>query len=64
MLTMLGRQLHASQRLVQVRAQRNPNELIEEESTFGERIADAVARFGDRGTSSSGLAWSSSPTPH
>ena len=25
---------------------RNPNELIEEESTFGENIADAVARFG------------------
>jgi CRP/FNR family cyclic AMP-dependent transcriptional regulator len=46
MLTMLGRQLHASQRLIQLRAQRNPNELIEEESTFGERIADEVARFG------------------
>ena len=25
---------------------RNPNEVIEEEATFGERIADAVARFG------------------
>jgi uncharacterized membrane protein len=25
---------------------RNPNDVIEEESTFGERIADAVARFG------------------
>jgi CRP/FNR family cyclic AMP-dependent transcriptional regulator len=46
MLTMLGRQFHASQRLVQLRVHRNPNELIDEESTFGERIADAVARFG------------------
>jgi len=46
MLTMLGRQIHASQRLVQVRATRSANDLIEEEATFGERIADAVARFG------------------
>ena len=43
---MLGRQFHASQQLVRVRAHRNPNELIEEQATFGERIADAVARFG------------------
>jgi len=46
LLTMLGRQIHASQRLIQVRASRNANEVIEEEATFGERIADAVARFG------------------
>jgi uncharacterized membrane protein len=46
MLTMLGRQIHAAQRLVQLRANRNANDLIDEESTFGERIADAVARFG------------------
>ncbi len=46
MLTMLGRQIHASQRLVQLRASRNANELIEEKSTMGDRIADAVARFG------------------
>jgi CRP/FNR family cyclic AMP-dependent transcriptional regulator len=46
MLTVLGRQFHASQQLVRVRANRNPNELIEQESTFGERIADHVARFG------------------
>jgi len=46
MLTMLGRQFHASQHLVRVRASRNPNEIIESEMTFGERIADAVARFG------------------
>jgi uncharacterized membrane protein len=46
MLTVLGRQFHAAQQLVRVRANRNPNEMIEEESTFGERIADAVAGFG------------------
>jgi CRP/FNR family transcriptional regulator, cyclic AMP receptor protein len=46
MLTVLGRQFHASQQLVRVRASRNPNELIEEQATFGERVADAVARFG------------------
>ena len=46
MLTVLGRQFHASQQLVRIRSSRNPNEVIEEESTLGERIADAVARFG------------------
>jgi CRP/FNR family transcriptional regulator, cyclic AMP receptor protein len=46
MLTVLGRQFHASQQLVRVRASRNANQVIEEESTLGERIADAVARFG------------------
>ena len=46
MLTVLGRQFHASQQLVRVRASRNPNQVIEEKSTFGERIADSVAQFG------------------
>jgi CRP/FNR family cyclic AMP-dependent transcriptional regulator len=46
MLTVLGRQFHASQRLIQLRANRNANEVIEEEASFGERIADSVARFG------------------
>ncbi len=46
MLTVLGKQFHASQQLVRVRSNRNPNEMIEEEATFGERIADVVARFG------------------
>jgi uncharacterized membrane protein len=46
LLTSLGRQLHAAQELARTRASRNPNELIEEESTFGDRIADKVARFG------------------
>jgi CRP/FNR family cyclic AMP-dependent transcriptional regulator len=46
MLTVLGRQFHSAQQLVRVRANRNPNEMIEEEATFGERIADTVAGFG------------------
>ena len=46
MLTVLGRQFHASQQLVRVRATRNPNEVIEKEATLGERTADSVARFG------------------
>jgi CRP/FNR family transcriptional regulator, cyclic AMP receptor protein len=46
MLTVLGRQFHASQQLVRGRASRNVNDLIEEESSFGERIADSVAGFG------------------
>jgi CRP/FNR family transcriptional regulator, cyclic AMP receptor protein len=46
MLTVLGRQFHAAQQLVRVRAARNANEIIEEEETFGERIADRVASFG------------------
>jgi uncharacterized membrane protein len=46
LLTALSRQLHASQELVRMRASRNPNELIEEEATVGERVADHVARFG------------------
>jgi CRP/FNR family cyclic AMP-dependent transcriptional regulator len=46
MLTVLGRQFHASQQLVRVRASRNPNEVIEEDETCGERIADGVAHFG------------------
>jgi len=46
MLTVLGQQFHASQQLVRIRASRNANEVIEEEYTFGERIADHVASFG------------------
>ena len=46
MLTVLGRQFHASQQLVRVRSSRNPNEVIEQEATLGERVADSVARFG------------------
>jgi CRP/FNR family transcriptional regulator, cyclic AMP receptor protein len=46
MLTVLGKQFHASQQLVRLRATRNPNEVIEKDATFGERIADMVAGFG------------------
>ena len=46
MLTVLGRQFHASQQLVRIRAMRNPNDVIDKEATFGERIADTVAAFG------------------
>jgi uncharacterized membrane protein len=46
MLTMAGRQFHAAQDLVRMRAARNPNEVIAEQLTVGDRIADAVARFG------------------
>jgi CRP/FNR family transcriptional regulator, cyclic AMP receptor protein len=46
LLVTLGRQFHASQNLVRLRATRNPNEVIEKEATLGEHIADSVARFG------------------
>ena len=46
LLTTLGRQFHASQGLVRIRASRNPNDLIEAKETFGEHIADKVAGFG------------------
>lgn len=45
-LTAFARELHSAHQLVRARSLRNPNEVIEEESTFGERLADAVARFG------------------
>src|SRR5579872_5615171 len=46
MLTVLGRQFHAAQQLVRLRAARNPNEVIEEDATFGDHVADGVAHFG------------------
>ena len=46
MLAVLGKQFHAAQHLVRVRASRNANEIIEEEETYGERVADVVAAFG------------------
>jgi len=45
MLAVLGRQFHAAQRLVRLRAARNPNQVIEAEANFGERMADSVAKF-------------------
>jgi uncharacterized membrane protein len=46
MLSVMGKQFHATQNLVRLRAARNPKDLIESEMTFGDRIADAVAAFG------------------
>ena len=46
MMTVLAQQFHASQELVRLRTTRNPNQIYEEEETFGERIADVVASFG------------------
>jgi CRP/FNR family cyclic AMP-dependent transcriptional regulator len=45
-MAVLGRQFQGSQHLVRIRANRNPNEMIEEEATLGERVADLVAAFG------------------
>ena len=46
MLTMVGRHFQTAQELVRSRTARNPNEVIEEQLTFGQRVADSVARFG------------------
>jgi uncharacterized membrane protein len=46
MLSVLGHQFHAAQQLVRIRAGRHPNEIIEEQVTLGERVADSVASFG------------------
>lgn len=46
LLAVLGRQFHAAQELVRLRSTRNPNEVIEDEATFGDHLADSVAHFG------------------
>jgi uncharacterized membrane protein len=46
MMTVMARQFHSSQAMIRLRAARNPNVLIEEEETFGEKVADKVASFG------------------
>ena len=46
MLTVVGRQFRTAQALVRTRSARNPNEVIAEQLTIGDRIADGVARFG------------------
>ena len=45
-LAFLGRQLHDAHQIARNRSMRPANELIDEQSTFGERIADVVASFG------------------
>jgi len=46
MLTVLARDIHIAQGVIRGRATRNANELIDQQETFGERIADHVASFG------------------
>ena len=46
MMSVLARQFHASQQLIRLRAARNPNQVIEDKETFGEKVADRVASFG------------------
>jgi uncharacterized membrane protein len=46
MLTVLGRQFHAANEIIRLRANRNANEVFESQSSLGERTADKVARFG------------------
>jgi uncharacterized membrane protein len=46
MLAVMASEIHIAQRVISGRASRNPNELIDERETFGERIADHVASFG------------------
>jgi uncharacterized membrane protein len=46
LLTVMSGEIHKAQKVIRGRAMRNPNELIDEQETFGERIADHVASFG------------------
>jgi CRP/FNR family cyclic AMP-dependent transcriptional regulator len=46
MLAVLARDIHLAQRVIRGRTMRNPNELIDQRETFGERLADHVASFG------------------
>jgi uncharacterized membrane protein len=46
LLSVLGRQFHAAQQLMRLRSTRDPNLVIEERTSLGERLADSVARFG------------------
>jgi uncharacterized membrane protein len=46
MLTIVEKQLRMAHELMRTRASKNPNEEIEEQETFGERMADGVAKFG------------------
>ncbi|HVN14103.1 MAG TPA: DUF1003 domain-containing protein, partial [Anaerolineales bacterium] len=46
MLTIVEKHLRAAHELMRTRVARNPNEEIDEQETFGQKMADAVARFG------------------
>jgi len=45
-LTVMSRRLRRTDLLLSQRAARNPNDVVDEKTTFGERVADGVARFG------------------
>jgi uncharacterized membrane protein len=45
-LTVMSRRLRRTDLLLSQRVARNPNEVLEEKATYGEHVADAVARFG------------------
>jgi CRP/FNR family cyclic AMP-dependent transcriptional regulator len=45
-LTVMGSRLRQTDLMLSLRASRNANEVLEEKATFGERVADGVARFG------------------
>jgi len=46
MMTIVEKQLRSAHELMGRRISKNPNAEIDEQETFGERLADAVARFG------------------
>ncbi len=46
MLAMIGQRLRENDKLIRSRAARNANEVIDEELTFGQRLADKIASFG------------------
>ena len=45
-IAVLGNRLRLTSEIVRSRAARNPNEVIEERLTFGDRMADKLAAFG------------------
>ncbi len=45
-LTVMSRRLRRTDLLLSQRVARNPNDVLKEKATFGERVADGVARFG------------------
>jgi uncharacterized membrane protein len=45
-LTVLSRRLRKTDQMLSQRVARNPNSVIEEKATLGDRLADGVARFG------------------
>jgi uncharacterized membrane protein len=46
MMTIIEKQLRVAHELMRTRVSKNPNEEIEDKETFGERMADGVAKFG------------------